>query len=237
MLTHVGSHHGVGGHLAAHRLHDLLGRQRLVLTGLKVLLHCQNVLFPLLVVVLGQVLVQHLQHAAGRADDMVICQHILVDLSAVDVDVDDLGLLGEGGGIEGHTVGEAAAHGDQQIALIAGDIGATGAMHADHAGGKGMAAGETAAAHDRDGYRSIQFLGKLAELLMGAAAHHTAAADEERLLRLGDHLTECLHVLLVDLAGSQLMGLAEGFHAAAGAVLLPGDELILHHLIGSGDAL
>ena len=95
---------------------------------------------------------------------MVVGEDVLVNLRAVDVDMDDLGLAGKGVGLEGHPVGEAAAHGDEQVALVTGHVGGLGAVHAHHAGGEGVRAGEAAAAHDGDGHRGVQLLGKLPEL-------------------------------------------------------------------------
>ena len=37
----------------------------------------------------------------------------------INVNVDNFGLAGEGVGLEGHPVGEPAAHGDEQVALVA----------------------------------------------------------------------------------------------------------------------
>ena len=72
---------------------------------------------------LGQLFVQQLQHSAGVADDVVVGLNVLVNFRPVDVDVDNLGLLGKGLGAGGHPVGEPATNGNQQIALGGGDIG------------------------------------------------------------------------------------------------------------------
>ena len=142
----------------------------------------------------GQALVEQLQHPLGVADDVVVGEHVLVDLRPVDVDVDDLGLAGEGGGVGGHPVGEPAAHGDEQVALVAGHVGGLGAVHADHAGGEGVGPGEAAAAHDGDGHRGVQLLGNFRNSLVRPAADHAAAADEQGPLGLGDHLHQVVHV-------------------------------------------
>ena len=120
----------------------------------------EDVLLPLAVVVLGHLPVEQLQHLAGVADDVVVGLHVLVDLRPVDVDVDDLGLAGEGGGLQGHPVGEAAAHGDEQVTAVAGHVGGLGAVHADHAGGQGVPAGDAAGAHEGDGHGGVDALGQ-----------------------------------------------------------------------------
>ena len=67
-------------------------------------------------------LAEQLEHTAGVPDDVVIGQDVLVDLGAVDVDLDDLGLARPGGGLGGHAVGKAAAEGDEQVALVDGGV-------------------------------------------------------------------------------------------------------------------
>ena len=97
--------------------------------------------------------VEQFQHPLGGADDVVVGEDVLVDLRTVDIDLDDLRLAGKGGRVQSHPVGEAAAHGDEQVALVTGGVGCLGAVHPDHAGGEGVRAGEAAAAHDGDGHR------------------------------------------------------------------------------------
>ena len=168
---------------------------------------------------------------------MVVGGHVLVDLGAVHVDLDDLGLRGKGCGVQCHAVGEAAAHGDQQIALVGGHVGSLGTVHADHAGGEGVVAGETAAAHQGDSNGSVHLFGKLTELLVGTAANHAAAADQQRLLGLLDHLQQDVHVVLVGLGLLGLMDDTQILDAAAGAIFRPVDEFVFDLLIGTGDVL
>ena len=120
-------------------LQDLVGVEDVVLFQRDLLLR-EHPLLPLGVVVGGQLGVEQLQHPAGVADDVVVGDHVLVDLRPVNVDVDDFGVGGKGGGIGGHPVGEPAADGDEQIALVAGVVGGVGAVHADHAGEQGVVA-------------------------------------------------------------------------------------------------
>lgn len=156
--------------------------------------------------ILRHALEQQAQHLLGVADDVVVGLDIFVDLGAVDVDVDDLGLPRERVGLEGHAVGEAAAHRDQQVAVVNGHVRGDGAVHADHAGCERVAPGNAAAAHDRDGAGGVDSSGKGAELLVRAAAHHAAAADEHRLFGLGDHLDEGVHVVEIRLWHLQAAG-------------------------------
>ena len=129
---------------------------------------------------------------------------VLIHLGPVDVDLHDLGLGGEAGRMQGDAVGEAAAHGDEQVAAVAGHVGGLGAVHADHAGGQGMAAGEAAAAHDGDGHRGVDLFREFPELFMGAADDHAAAADQQRFFRSVDHFQQLVQVLTVRLRRFEL---------------------------------
>ena len=239
MLAHVGGDDGIVGTHPGDGVQDLLGGQVVgVLVVSRLGGEGEDVLFPLAVVILGDLAVEQLQHLLGVADDVVVSLHILVDLSPVDVDLDDLGLAGEGRGLQGHTVREAAAHGDEQVAAVAGHVGGLGAVHADHAGGERVAAGDAAGTHQGDRHGGVDLPGKLAELLVGAAAGHAAAADEHGLLGLGDHVHQLVHVLLVGFGHLQAAGPGaadEVGQAAGGGVLLAGQVLILC-LLG-GDVL
>ena len=66
----------------------------------------------------------------------------LVELGRVDVDVDDLGLGGEGADLAGHPVVEPAAQGDEQVGLLHGGDGGVVAVHAGHAQAQRVGVGE-----------------------------------------------------------------------------------------------
>ena len=237
VLAHVGGHDGVLRGQAADGLQHLLGGE--ARAALRLLGRAQglDVFRPLRVVILGDAPVQQLQHPFGVAHDVVVGEDVLVDLRAVNVDLDDLGLAGEGRRVQGHPVREAAAHGDKQVTLVAGHVAGPGAVHADHAGGQGVVAGEAAAAHDGDSHGGVQLFGQLFELLVRPATDHAAAADEQGALGLGDHLGQLVHVLLVGLRGLQVVAGGQGLDAGAGPVLLPGNELIVDLHRGGGDVL
>ena len=235
MLSHVGGHNGVLGGQAADDLQHLLGGQGIAVPGNGGLPQGEDVFLPLRMAVLGQASVEQLQHPLGRAHDVVVGKHVFVDFRAVNVDLDDLGLAGKGARVQSHPVGEPAAHGDEQVALVAGQVAGLGTVHAHHAGGEGMSAGEAAAAHDGDGHRGVQLFSKLPELLVGPSPDHAAAADQHGLFRLGDHLHQSVDVTQVGLGGLQLVAGGQGPDGGAGAVLIPGDKFIVDLHIGSGD--
>ena len=137
---------------------------------------------------------------------MVVRLDIFVDLRPVDVDVDDFRLMGEGLRLQRHSIGKPAAHGDEQITVVAGHVGSHGAVHPDHAGGHHVPAGDTAAAHNGDGHRGVDAADKLPELLMGSTADHTAAADQHGLFGHRDHLHQLFHIPQVGLRHLQAAG-------------------------------
>ena len=75
---------------------------------------------------------------------------ILVDLRAVDLDVDLLGLRRVGAELAGHAVVETHAQGDQQIGFLNGLIDPGFAVHAHHAQIQGMRGREGAEAKQRE---------------------------------------------------------------------------------------
>ena len=236
VLAHVGGHDGVLGTHLLEGAQDLVGGEDVALRrGLGAV--GEDEFLPRRVLVAGDAVVDHLEDLPGVSDDVVVGLDVLVDLGPVDVDMYDLGLLGEAGGVGGHPVGEPAAHGDEQVAVVAGHVGAAGAVHAQHAGGEGVGAGEAAAAHDGDGHRGVQLFGQGAELLMGPAADHAAAADEHGLLRMGDELHQLVHVVAVGGGGRQVPArpLPQVGQPAVELVLLLGEGLVVDHHVQAGD--
>ena len=89
---------------------------------------------------------------------------VLVDLRRVDVDVDDLAVLGELGELAGHAVVEAHAEGQQQVGLVDGVVGVDRAVHAEHVQGQVMVGREAAEAVHGQGDRDAGLLGELPQL-------------------------------------------------------------------------
>ena len=238
MLPHVGGHDGALGDSLLDGVQDLSRGQAVHAALYRLLLpQGEDVLLPLSMLILGKALVEQFQHPLGGAHNVVVGEDVLVDLRAVDVDVYDLGLTGEGVRLEGHPVREAAAHRNEQVALVAGHVAGLGAVHPDHPCGQGVGAGETAAAHDRDGNRGVQLLGKGAELPVRPPPDHAAAADQQGALRLGDHLHQSVDVPQVGLGGLQAVAHRQLADAVRPPVLIPGDELIVDHGVEECDIL
>ena len=154
--------------------------------------------FPFAVILLGQPGVQHIQDIFRIADNVMVGADIFVDLRTVDVDMDDFGLAGKILGIQRDAVGETAADGDQQVTVVAGDVGSLGTVHTDHAGHQRIASADAAAAHNGDGRRGVDQVGKFGEFPVAAAANNTAAADQQRFFGFVDHLDQFIDIVFID---------------------------------------
>ena len=98
------------------------------------------------------------------AVDRDVGELVLVDLRLVDVDVDDLAVLGELGQLAGHAVVEPHAERQQQVGVVDRVVRVHGAVHAEHVQAQVVVGGEAAqpvqGQPDRDA-------GPLGELLAG----------------------------------------------------------------------
>ncbi len=70
-------------------------------------------------------------------------------------------------------------------------------MHSDHAGRQRVAAAEAAAAHDRDGDGGVDAVRQRLKFVMRPRTDDAAAADEQGLLRRGNHLDQLVDVAVV----------------------------------------
>ena len=97
---------------------------------------------------------------ADVADDRQMGDLVLVDLRRIDVDVDDLAVLGELADLAGDAIVEADAEGQQQVGLVDGVVGVDGAVHAEHLQAQEMLAGEAAQAVQGQGHGDAGPLGE-----------------------------------------------------------------------------
>ena len=168
---------------------------------------------------------------------MVVGFDVLVNFRPVNVDLDDFRLAGKALGVQRHTVRKPAAHRNEQIAVGASNVGCLGAVHADHAGGQRIAPREAAAAHNGDGNGRINFLCEFLKLLVGTTSYHAAAADEQGLFRLCNHLRQLVHILVIGLRRADIPADAAGqcLEPSVLDVLLSLHGLIINELVGRGD--
>ena len=110
-------------------------------------------------------------------------------------------------------------------------------MHADHAGGELVTATEAAAAHHGDGHGGVDLVGEGLELHVGAAAHHAAAADQQRLPGAVDHLHQLVDVIVIRLRSLEVQrgALHQHSQTAAHAVIPAAQGQVIAH--SGGDVL
>ncbi len=79
--------------------------------------------------------------------------------------MDHLRFRGEGRQLSGNAIIEPRPDSDQQVALLHGEIGIRGAVHAEHVQGLRLTLIEAAQAHQCHRDRQIRLAGELAQLL------------------------------------------------------------------------
>ncbi len=118
----------------------------------------------------------------GIADDRHVHVDVLADRAGVDVDVDDLGVRGEGGEVAGHAVVKPSADGDQAVAFLHGVVGERAAVHAEHVQGLRVVLVERAQAQQRGGAGDVALVRRPCGPPRQASADDRAAADVQHRL-------------------------------------------------------
>ena len=237
MLAHVGGDDGLAVGEVLDGLQHLVGVEHIVLFQGQ-LLAGEHLGLPLGVVVGGKLGVEQLQHSAGVSDDVVVGENVFIDLRPVNVDMYDFGLFGKDGGVGGHPVREAAADGNEQIALGGGDVGGVGAVHTHHAGEQGVVAGTGAAAHDGGAHRGVQGFNELAELGYSPPGANDAASHQHHgAFCLCNQIQQLLNVPVVGLRRAQVSAGTPHQVGQAAMVGVLGHGQILVVRRGGGDVL
>ena len=166
-VDHVLRHDGVVALVVGHRV----GRAQRV-----------DLCVPLAVVAGLDPRVDRLEERLHVGVDRDVGGLVLVDLRGVDVDVDDLAVLGELRELARHAVVEPHAEGQQQVGLADRDVRVDGAVHAEHAERQVMVAGDRAQALQGHGDGDLGLLDELAKLLVGVGRRDAAAAVDDRPL-------------------------------------------------------
>ena len=168
---------------------------------------------------------QLLDDEPAVADDGHVGPADLAQLGGVDVDVDDLGVGGEAVDLAGDPVVEAAAEGDEQVALLHRGDRRVVAVHARHAEAQRVVVGEGAPGHERGDDVDVAQLGQLAQRLGGPGLEDAAAGVDDGLAGLEDELGRLADHLRVALGGGPVAG-------QAGRHLVVGGPVPLH--LGAG---
>ena len=123
-----------------------------------------------------------LQSVAHIAVNRHVSELVLVNLGGVDVDVDDLAVLGELGELAGDAVVEADAEGEEEVGIVDGVVGVHGAVHAHHVEAEVVVRGEVADAVEREADGDTGEFGELLQLCSGTRMRDAAARVDERPL-------------------------------------------------------
>ncbi len=124
-------------------------------------------------------------------DDRNVSRLVLVQLGRIDVDVDDLGVLGELRQLAGDAIVEPDAERQQEIAVPHGAIAIHAAVHAQHVERQRIVARQRAQPHDRHHDRNAGDAHELPQFLAGVRRNDSATAIDHgtfRQLDGGRHL-------------------------------------------------
>ena len=113
------------------------------------------------------------------AENGHIYLHVLVDFRGVDLEVNDLGLLGVCLEVAGHTIVETHTHSNQQVALIGHHIGTQVAVHTQHTLVEWMVGRDGRKAKHRTSERNLRLLGKFEHFLIGTCQFDTLTHQHE----------------------------------------------------------
>ncbi len=124
----------------------------------------------------------------GIADDGEFCVADLGDLAGVDVDVDDLGVGGEGSEAAGDAIVEANAEGDDQVGIVHAHVGRVGSVHAGHRDEVAVVAGQGAEAHEGVDAGEVSEFDEFLEFIVGVGVDDATASVDEGTFGFPDHL-------------------------------------------------
>ena len=223
VLAHIGDVDRLGAALVADLADDLMGHQaggvgyRVVILCLPLVDH----LHPVGMLFLLDHREHGVQHIGGVAHDGKVNIHVLAQLAGVDVDLDDGRILGEGLGVQGHTVGEAGTHRNKDITVGHRPVRGVAAVHTHHADVHRVAVRHDACGHQGISGRDLSLFQKVTQGLAAGRRADAAAEVDQRALCAVDDLCRPLDLLFV-----------EGGHGADGLRLFRGE--LTHR---SGDIL
>ena len=105
---------------------------------------------------------------------------VLVQFGWVDIDMNDLAMLGKLAELSGHPVIEANTKGEKQIGFIDGVVGIDGAVHAKHVEAEVMIVWETTQAQQGHRDRDSSLFSKGAKAVGGTRLHHAPTSINDR---------------------------------------------------------
>ena len=137
----------------------------------------------------GRHILQHLGHRFfGVRHDGHVYLHVLGNGRRVDINVHDLGMRREGMELPGDPVIEPCSDGEQKVTFIHRHIAGISTVHSQVADIKRMICGNGPPAHNGGHHRDVGLLHHLCEFRPGMGDIDAAPRQEQRLLRLAQHL-------------------------------------------------
>src|SRR6266567_8194352 len=147
---------------------------------------------------------QLFEHLAGIADQCRVDRHILVDFSAVNLNVDLAGALGVGAQVTSDTVVKTHADGNKQVSFLYGVIHPRFAVHTHHAEVVRIVGREAADAEERHGDRIIAGADELLERAHRAGNHDAVASKNDGALGGIQHFDRAVEFGLIVIVANTL---------------------------------
>src|ERR1700757_3439324 len=146
------------------------------------------------------------KYFARVADQSGVHLHVLIDLGAVDFDVNLARVLGIGAQIAGDAIVKAHANGDEQVGFLDRVIDPSFAVHSHHAEVKRVAGREAADAEERHSDRKIAGMDELVEHAHRAGNHDAVTGKNQRTLGGVEQLDGALKLRLFVVGALALWG-------------------------------
>ena len=162
-----------------------------------VFLPAADLLHPELVLGLFNIGQDGLQDIACIAGQAQVYRNIFAQLARVDVDLDDFGTLGEGVGVQSHTVTEPGADGNDEVGLINGLVGGVAAVHTQQPQIVRLAVAQHTGGHKGVGGGHTGLFQQVAQGLAARRAAHAAAKVDDRAFRFIDEPCGFLDLFLI----------------------------------------
>ena len=149
-------------------------------------------------ILIGDHRIQSLQDFFDVRHDTDVGNLVLIQFRRINIDVNDLAMLGKLAQFSRHAIVKPHAKREQQVGLINRIIRIDGAVHPEHVQRLVIIARKTADPHDRGGHRDIRLPSKFGEFFTGIRLNDAATRVENRLLRLANHLEDRTNLIGMD---------------------------------------
>ena len=125
--------------------------------------------------------------------------HILINLTMVNIQMNNLRLFSVGLQITSHTVAESHTDSNQHITLLLLQVHSVIAMHTQHAHVERMIRGKSRESEHRTTCGNIGFLQEGLQFCLGISQFHTLPYERQRFLSMIDQFSSLTHGLSIQL--------------------------------------